>query len=154
MWPDVQQTLKADHPGQAEWHIEPFDMRRLLLFLLPVAIANPAIAFDGGGFDAAKKTESSRQQLETTTLAKYSEFHSSCMEIQMTLWGEAAELMEDLATAHCYCEYSKLEGLNSITWEDKEAAYAACAREGTTRKKEAFIWWALPLHRQRLDNNQ
>jgi hypothetical protein len=117
-------------------------------------MANPAIAFDGGGFDAAEKTVVSRKQSETTTLAKYSEFHSSCMEIQMTIWGEAAELMEDLATAHCYCEYSKLEELSSITWEDKEAAYIECAREGSIRKKEAFMWWALPLHRQKVENEQ
>ena len=90
-------------------------MGRLLLFLLPVAVANPAIAFDGGGFVAPEKIEFSRQQSETTTLAKFSEFYSSCMEIQMTMWGEVAELKEDLATAHCYCEYSKLEELSSIT---------------------------------------
>ena len=47
-------------------------------------------------------------------LAKYSEFHQSCMDIQMTMWGEVAELMEDLATAHCYCEYTKLEGLEIL----------------------------------------
>ena len=129
-------------------------MNRLLLFFVPLFLAETAVAFDGGGFGAKEKTEVSTEQSGPTILSSYPEFHSSCMEIQMTLWGEAAELMEDLATAHCYCEYSKLEGLNSITWEDKEAAYAACAREGTTRKKEAFIWWALPLHRQRLDNNQ
>lgn len=117
-------------------------------------LAKTAVAFDGGGFGAEEKTEVSTEQSGTTPLAKYSEFHSSCMDIQMTLWGEAAELKEDLATAHCYCEYSKLEGLRSITSEDKEDAYIACAREGTTRKKEAFMWWALPLHRQRLDNDQ
>ena len=72
----------------------------------------------------------------------------------MTMWGEVAELKEDLATAHCYCEYSKLEELSSITWADKEAAYNVCARESSTRKKEAFMWWALPLHRQKLDNEQ
>ena len=33
----------------------------------------------------------------------------------MTMWGEVAELKEDLAAAHCYCEYSKLEELSSIT---------------------------------------
>ena len=33
------------------------------------------------------------------------------MDIQVTMWGEVAELMEDLATAHCYREYTKLEGL-------------------------------------------
>ena len=72
----------------------------------------------------------------------------------MTMWGEVAELKEDLATAHCYCEYSKLKGLSSITWEDEEAAYTACAREGSTRNKEAFMWWSLPLHRQELKNEQ
>jgi hypothetical protein len=44
--------------------------------------------------------------------------------------------------------------LISITWVDKEAAYTACAREGSTRKKEALMWWALPLHRQKLKNEQ
>ncbi|MFL2489299.1 MAG: hypothetical protein ACJ0GM_04170 [Parasynechococcus sp.] len=129
-------------------------MRRLLLVLVPLVLAAPAVAFDGGGFDAAEKTDVSRKQSETTTLAKYSEFHASCMEIQLTMWGEVAQLKEELATAHCYCEYSKLKGLSSITWEDEEAAYTACAREGSTRKKEAFMWWALPLHRQKLKNEQ
>ena len=72
------------------------------------------------------------------------------MDIQMTMWGEAAKLMEDLATAYCYCEYTKVEGLDTITREDENAADVACAQEGTIRKKEAFIWWALPLQRQRL----
>ena len=76
------------------------------------------------------------------------------MDTQMTMWGEVAELMKDLATAHCYCEYTKLEGLDAINWEDENAADIACAQEGTIKKKEAFIWWALPLHRQRLDDNQ
>mgnify|MGYP001157549089 FL=1 len=72
----------------------------------------------------------------------------------MTMWGEVAELKEDLATAHCYCEYSKLEEFSSVTWADKEATYNACARESSTRKKEAFMRWALPLHRQKLENEQ
>ena len=101
-----------------------------------------------------KKAELSTNQLKTKALAEYSEFHQSCMDTQMTMWGEVAELMEDLATAHCYCEYTKLEGLDAITWEDENAADVACAQEGTIKKKEAFIWWALPLHRQRLDDNQ
>ena len=75
------------------------------------------------------------------------------MDIQMTMWGEVAELMEDLATAHCYCEYTKLEAIETITWADKDSAYIECAQEGTIRKKEAFIWWALPLHHQRLKND-
>ena len=93
-------------------------------------------------------------QSKTKTLAKYSEFHQSCMDIQMTMWGEVAELMEDLATAHCYCEYTKLEGLETISWADKNDADIECANEGTISKKEAFIWWALPLHRQRLEDKQ
>ena len=114
--------------------------------------ADPAIAFDGGWYDKEEKPELSTDQSET--LAKYSEFHQSCMDIQMTMWGEVAELMEDLATAHCYCEYAKLEELESITWADKNAADIECANQGTISKKEAFIGWALPLHRQRLEDEQ
>lgn len=129
-------------------------MRRLLLLLCPLVLAETAIAFDGGGYETEKKAELSTNQSKTKTLAKYSEFHQSCMDIQMTMWGEVAELMEDLATAHCYCEHTKLEGLDTITREDENAADVACAQEGTIRKKEAFIWWALPLHRQRLEDDQ
>ena len=129
-------------------------MRRLLLLLCPLVLAETAIAFDGGGYETEKKAELSTNQSKTKTLAKYSEFHQSCMDIQMTMWGEVAELMEDLVTAHCYCEHTKLEGLDTITREDENTADVACAQEGTIRKKEAFIWWALPLHRQRLDDNQ
>ena len=129
-------------------------MRRLLLLLCPLVLAETAIAFDGGGYETEKKAKLSTNQSKTKTLAKYSEFHQSCMDIQMTMWGEVAELMEDLATAHCYCEHTKLEGLDTITREDENAADVACAQEGTIRKKEAFIWWALPLHRQRLEDDQ
>ena len=61
------------------------------------------------------------------------------MDIQMTMWREVADLMEDLATAHCYCEYTKLEGLESNTWADKSAAEIECANQGTISKKEPFI---------------
>ena len=106
-------------------------LRRLLLFLCPLVLAETAIAFDGGGYEIEKKAELSTNQLKTKTLAKYSEFHHSCMDTQMTMWGEVAELMEDLATAHGYCEYTKLEGLDTITREDENAADVACAQEGT-----------------------
>ena len=125
-------------------------MKRLLLLLVRMVLADPAIAFDGGGYWTEKKIEAPTDQSKTITLAKYSEFHQSCMDIQMTMWGEVAELIEDLATAHCYCEYTKLEGLETISWADKNDADIECANEGTISKKEAFIWWALPLHRQRL----
>ena len=129
-------------------------MRRLLLLLCPLVLAETAIAFDGGGYETEKKAKLSTNQSKTKALAEYSEFHQSCMDTQMTMWGEVAELMEDLATAHCYCEHTKLEGLDTITREDENAADVACAQEGTIRKKEAFIWWALPLHRQRLEDDQ
>ena len=123
-------------------------MKRLLLLLISLVLADPAIAFDEGWYDKEEKPELSTGRSET--LAKYSEFHQSCMDIQMTMWGEVAELMEDLATAHCYCEYTKLEGLETVTWSDRNDAEIACAKEGIINKKDAFIRWALPLHRQRL----
>ena len=141
-------------PSQTVWYPEPLDLKRLLLLLVPVVLADPAIAFDGRGFEAEEKMEVHTDQSKTKTLAKYSEFHQSCMDIQMTMWGEVAEIMEDLATAHCYCEYTKIESLDTITWEDKNAAYAECAQKGMIKKKEAFIRWALPLHLQRLENGQ
>ena len=85
-------------------------MKRLLLLLVPLVLADPAIGFDGGWYDKEEKPKLSTDQSET--LGKYSEFHQSCMDIQMTMWGEVAALMEDLATAHCYCEYTSLK-----TWK-------------------------------------
>ena len=88
-------------------------MKQLLLLLIPLVMANQAIAFDGGWYHKEEKQELSTDQ--SGTLAKYSEFHQSCIAIQTTTWGEVAETMEDLATAHCYCEYTKLKGLETIT---------------------------------------
>ena len=130
------------------------DLKLLLLILVPLVLADPAIAFDGVGFETNEKIEVPTDQSKTKTLAKYSEFHQSCMDIQMTMWGEVAELMEDLATAHCYCEYTKLESLETVTWSDRNDADIACANEGIISKKEDFIWWALPLHRQLLEDEQ
>ena len=62
--------------------------------------------------------------------------------------------MEDLATTHCYCEYNKLEGFETIAWIDKNAAEIECANQGKISKKEAFILWALLLHRQRLKHEE
>ena len=140
--------------SQNECNAEAQVMKWLLPLLVPMVLADPAIGFDGGGYETEKKIEVPTDQSKTRTIAKYSEFHHSCMDIQMTMWGEVAELMEDLATAHCYCEYTKLEGLETITWADKNDADIECANEGTISKKEDFIWWALPLHRQRLEDEQ
>ena len=42
-------------PSQTVWYPEPLDLNRLLLLLAPVVLADPAIAFDGGGFEAEEK---------------------------------------------------------------------------------------------------
>ena len=42
-------------PRQTVWHPEPLDLKRLLLLLAPVVLADPAIAFDGGSFEAEEK---------------------------------------------------------------------------------------------------
>ena len=76
------------------------------------------------------------------------------MDIQMTMWGEVVELMEGLAIAHCYCKYTKFEGLETDAWADRNDAEIACANEGIISKKDAFIRWALPVHRQRLGDEQ
>ncbi len=120
-----------------------------LLLLLPLGLTSPIKAFDGGGLDNEKAIEISDDKSEII-LPEYSVYHASCMDIQLRMWGEVAELMEDLATAHCYCEYSKLEQLDELTFAQQQDVEASCAREGTINKKEAFIWWALPLHWQRL----
>ena len=151
-WKYAHQCSWTEDKRKDRLHQQNGDMKRLLLLLVPLVLADPAIAFDGGWYDKEEKPELSTDQSET--LAKYSEFHQSCMDIQMTMWGEVAELMEDLATAHCYCEYTKLEDLESITWSDKKAADIKCANQGTISKKKSFIWWALPLHRQRLEDEQ
>ena len=115
-------------------HQQNHDMKRLLLLLVPLALAEPAFAFNGGWYEKEEKPELSTDQPET--LATYSEFHQSCMDIQMAMWREVAELMEDLAAAHCYCEYIKLEDLKSIAWADKNAADIECANQGAISKKE------------------
>ena len=85
-------------------------------------------------------TEKSQNFLLTNQrLLKYSEFHQSCVDIQMTKWGEVTELMEDLATAHCYCEYTKPEVLGTITWADKNAAEVECTNQSTISKKSLHL---------------
>ena len=41
------------------------NMKRLLLLLVPVVLADPAIAFDGGWYDKEEKPELSTDQSET-----------------------------------------------------------------------------------------
>ena len=127
----------------------------LLVILLALLTITPAMAFDGGEIHTDERdTITTNANEQDETLPSYSDYHSSCFETQMKIWGDAAELMGDLAMAHCYCEYSKLEELGIFNWENREAAYNECAHESASNKEEAFIWWALPLHRQRLESQQ
>ena len=56
-------------------------MKRLLLLLVALVLAEYAVAFDGGWYDTEGKPELSTEKSET--LAKYSDFHHSCMDIQL-----------------------------------------------------------------------
>ncbi len=67
-----------------------------------------AAAFDGGGLDQGGADPMDRQQ-QNDMQPDYISYHALCMEREMRMWGEAAELMADLATAQCHCEYTELE---------------------------------------------
>ena len=106
-----------------------------------------AAAFDGGGFDQVGADPTDPQQ-QTDVQPDYISYHASCMEREMRMWGEVAELMADLATAQCHCEYTQLEQAGAFGEALRESAAAVCARRGSRDKKEAFIQWALPRHQQ------
>ena len=42
-------------PSQTGWYPEPLDLKRLRLLMVPVVLADPAIAFDGRWYDMKKK---------------------------------------------------------------------------------------------------
>ena len=62
--------------SQNGWYPEPLELKRLLLLLVPVVLADPAIAFDGGWYDKEEKTEISTDQSKTKTLASIQSFTS------------------------------------------------------------------------------
>ena len=86
-------------------------MRWLLLLLDPLALADPAIAFDGGWYDKKEKPELSTDQSET--LGKYSEFHQSCIDIQR--W--RACLDEARKTLDACTTHEKLGVLHRLSFE-------------------------------------
>ena len=51
-------------------------MKLLLLLFVPLVLADPAIAFDGGWYDKEEKTEISTDQSKTKTLASIQSFTS------------------------------------------------------------------------------
>ena len=56
-------------PSQTGWYPELLDLKRLLLLLVTLVLADPAIAFDGGWHDKEEKTEIPTDQSKTKTLA-------------------------------------------------------------------------------------
>ena len=72
------------------------------------------------------------------------------MAREMTMWGDVAELMMELSTAHCYCKYIGLEKRGSFSEDSQQTVASSCYREAIMDKKAGFIWWALPLHLERM----
>ena len=120
------------------------------MFCIALLMGASAAAFDGGGFDQAGADPSDRQR-QTEVQPDYISYHALCMEREMRMWGEVAELMADLATAQCHCEYTELEQAGAFSDAVRESVAAGCARRGSRDKKEAFIQWALPRHQQRMN---
>ena len=118
---------------------------KLLILILVSIYGVPSIGF-GGNF-----TEDNRKDKETSNnTISYPVFHSKCMEEEMSMWGEVAELMVNLSTAHCYCKYIELEKTGDYSLENQDIAASSCYHQATMSKKAEFIWWALPLHRIKL----
>ena len=119
-------------------------------FCIVLLAGASASAFDGGGLDQVGVDQMDRQR-QTDVQLDYISYHASCMERELGMWGEVAELMTDLATAQCHCEYIQLQQAGTFSDAIRELAAAGCARRGSRDKKEAFIQWALPRHHQRMN---
>jgi hypothetical protein len=120
--------------------------RQLLVVLLTLLWGMQGRAFDGGGTMATPTTV---EVDKLGSLPDYSSYHAHCLERERTMWGEVAELMEDLATAQCTCEYVGLEQEAGFDHETRERIAHHCARQARRRNKSRLIEWALPLHQQR-----
>ena len=57
--------LLDEGPVKDRRHQQNDDMKRLLLLLVPLVLADPAIAFDGGWYDKEEKQELSTDQAGT-----------------------------------------------------------------------------------------
>ncbi|WP_053068512.1 MULTISPECIES: hypothetical protein [unclassified Synechococcus] len=118
---------------------------KLLILILVSIYGLPSNGFGGNFMD---DTRTDKEAFNTAT--SYPVFHAKCMEKEMVMWGEVAELMVDLSTSHCYCKYTELQNRESYSLESQDIAASSCYRQATMDKKAEFIWWALPLHRQKM----
>ena len=126
---------------------------QILIILLAVFSGMHAKAFDGGGFQDAQ-TPSTIDFDSLESLPDYSRFHAHCLQQERSMWGDVAELMEDLAISHCTCMYIGLETKGRFDISSRESVSADCYRQGMRNNKARFIQWALPLHQQRLQQQQ
>ena len=132
-------------------HQQNDDMKRLLLLLAPLVLADPAIAFDGGWHDKEEKPELSTDQSETL---------GNVFRVSPILHGHPNDHVVRGCRINGRSGYSTLllRYTPSLrTWkvllgQSRNTADIECANQGTISKKEAFIWWALPLHRQHLED--
>ena len=116
-------------------------MKILILILLLVS-GLPSKAFGG---DNMLNQKENKDAINKNT--SYSVFYTQCMNKEMSMWGEVAELMVDLSTSHCYCKYTELQKRGNYSDESQDIAASSCYHQATLNKKDQFIWWALPLHK-------
>ena len=118
-------------------------LNSLLVGFAALGLCASGFAFDGGGSEPVDP-----DPMEPD----YVSYHALCMEREMRMWGEVAELMNDLATAQCHCEFTQIEQSGVFTHAAKQKASEHCARRGSRHNKEAFIRWAMPRHDQRINS--
>ena len=122
---------------------------KVLVFVAAILMTGPASAFDGGGWD----DEQQSTRLDVTTLQSlpdYRSYHTHCLERELTMWGEVAELMTTVATATCTCEYIELEQAKTFDDISREGAAVHCSRQATRANQKRLMRWALPIHDQRM----
>ena len=67
-------TYESCSPCWAKFNAYPLDLKLLLLLMVPLVLADPAIAFDGGGFETEQKIVISNYQSKTELLLTIQNF--------------------------------------------------------------------------------
>ena len=126
-----------------------FTPLKILVFVAVILLTGPASAFDGGGWD--DEHQSKKLDFETTqSLPDYQRYHDHCLERELTMWGEIAEMMTNIATATCTCEYIELEQAKTFDDNSRESAAVHCSHQATRANQKRLMRWALPIHSQRM----
>ena len=126
-----------------------FTPLKILVFVAVILLTGQASAFDGGGWD--DEQQSTTLDVETLqSLPDYRSYHNYCLERELTMWGEVAELMTTIATATCTCEYIELEQAKTFDSNSREEAAMHCSRQATRTNQQTLMRWSLPIHDQRI----